>query len=91
MLIHFLCLCSQRLSIKLNFYIECGLSFKSISYVWTKLQINNSWFGRKFKAENRELESSILTMCPRLLNILNDRDATPALKIGKLLTGPFFK
>ena len=33
MLIHFLCLCPQRLSIKLNFYIECGLSFKSISYV----------------------------------------------------------
>ena len=36
MLSYFLCLCPQRLSIKLNFYIECGLSFKSIPYVWTK-------------------------------------------------------
>ena len=34
-----------------------------------RLQINNSWFGPKFKAENTELESSSLTMCPRLLNL----------------------
>ena len=34
-----------------------------------KLQINNSWFERKFKAENTELESGSLTMCPRILNI----------------------
>ena len=34
-----------------------------------KLQINDSWFERKFNAENTDLESSSLTMCPRILNI----------------------
>ena len=34
-----------------------------------RLQINTSWFERKFKAENTELESSSLTMSPRILNI----------------------
>ena len=31
-----------------------------------KLHINNSRFERKFKAENTELESSSLTMSPRI-------------------------
>ena len=34
-----------------------------------RLQINTSWFEQKFKAENTELESSKLTMSPRILNI----------------------
>ena len=33
-----------------------------------RLQIN-TWFERIFKAENTELESSSLTMCPRMLNM----------------------
>ena len=55
-----------------------------------RLQINTSWFERKFKAENTELESS--SYVSSYIKHFNwDAWAIPALNIGKLLTGPFFK
>ena len=85
--IYFLCLCPPRLSIKLNSYIDVVCFLKAFPMFELRLQINNSWFERKFKAENTELESNYVSSYIKHFNW----DATPALNIGKLLTGPFFK
>ena len=53
MLIYFLRLCPPRLSIKVNFYIQCGFVFlKALPMFELRLQINNSCFERKFKGGN---------------------------------------
>ena len=84
--IYFLCLCPPRLSIKLNFYIECGLFFKSISYVWTQTTDKHILVWSREYRVGIQQPNYVFSYIKHF-----NWDATRALSIGKLLTGPAFK